>query len=36
MIATILCLFIGAAITIGTLLVFANVLVWMQDADERG
>lgn len=35
MIATILCLFIGAAIAIGTLIVFANVLAWMQDANER-
>ena len=33
MIATILCLFIGAAIAIGTLIVFANVLAWIQDGD---
>jgi hypothetical protein len=33
MIATILCLFIGAAITIGTLVIFANWLAWVQDGD---
>ena len=33
MIATILCLFIGAAIAIGTLFAFAHWLAWMQDGD---
>lgn len=31
MIATILCLFIGAGITVGVLIAFANWLAWIQD-----
>jgi len=31
MIATILCLFIGAAIAVGVLIAIANWLAWMQD-----
>jgi len=31
MIATILCLLIGAAIAVGVLIAFANWLAWIQD-----
>jgi hypothetical protein len=34
MIATILCLFIGAAITIGGLIAFAYWLAWFQENEK--
>lgn len=33
MIATILCLFIGAVIAVGGLIAFAYALIWIQDND---